>query len=115
MSQKNVVISLEAPFIQRTSYLLIKLFACLLFVIVLSISVKDVHAEESDLKIGTYDAYKESVQNICYATDNPAISWNSKSTFGGRDLPEVFLTISRNDYPNMFSSNSNQEFEKGIQ
>jgi hypothetical protein len=74
----------------------------------------EIFAEWEPAEVGSYQAYKESIQNICYATDNPAISWNNKSTFGSRDLPETLLSISRNDYPDMFSGNYNKEFEQGI-
>lgn len=82
---------------------------CLFFV-----GILDIFAEGEAPPIGSYQAYKESIQNICYATDNPAISWNTKSTFGSRDLPEPLLSISRNDYPDMLSANYNKEFEQWI-
>lgn len=69
---------------------------------------------EDEPSLGSYESYIKAVDAICYAsavTDgkNPP-PWNTPVG----NLPKDIITISRNNYPDIYDPASNQKFKDGI-
>lgn len=65
--------------------------------------------------LGSYKSYIKNVDAICYATTvidgkNPS-PWNTPIG----NLPKDIITVSRNNYPDLYDPNANQKFQDGMQ
>ncbi len=58
--------------------------------------------------LGTYDSYKEQIENACYAD---ALPWNQK--IGGQEVPRL-TSLSRFVYPDVFDSKAQEKYASGL-
>jgi len=95
----------------KPSYPYIALLCTIFAVVFIS---QTVVAEEAP-PLGSYDSYIKAVDAICYASSvvdgkNPP-PWNTPVG----NLPKDIITITRNNYPDIYDPNANQKFKDGIQ
>ncbi len=64
-------------------------------------------AEEAK-PLGTYDAYKKQIENVCYADDLP---WNQK--IGGQEVQRL-TTLSRFVYPDVFDAKAQEKYANSL-